>query len=73
MSNNNLYELENLLFKALELMKSNLDKNDFNDIDEYIKFGEYGVAYDLFIFALDKLKISYPDELKLAGNLMNLN
>jgi len=70
---NNYLELEELLSKALILMKSNLDKKDFNDINEYIEFGEYGVAYDLFIFVLDKLKINYPAELTLAGTLMKLN
>jgi hypothetical protein len=39
---------------------------------EYLAYGEYGVAYELLVFVLDKQHIERPDQLQQAGSEMGL-
>lgn len=62
--------IERLMRDSLKQIEGVLSESDRSDVAEYIDFGEYGVAYDLLIFILNKHKITHPDGLKSAEKIM---
>ncbi len=69
---NHYAKLENLLRGALDQVGAALSERDRTDVSEYLDHGEYGVAYELLTFVLDKQQIAHPKELRQAGGEMGL-
>lgn len=69
---NRYAKLEKLLRDALDQVSTVLPECDKTDVSEYLDYGEYGVAYDLLTFVLDKQQIAHPKELRQAGGEMGL-
>jgi len=65
-------ELERLLSESLATVSEKLSKQDQRDVSEYLDHGEYGVAYELLAFALDKLELQRPASLVEAGKKMGM-
>lgn len=65
-----LEEFEPDLRNALESVAKQLPAQDLRDVEEYLDYGEYGVAYELLIFLLDKQQLAWPVTLKEAGMQM---
>ncbi|HDR9187633.1 hypothetical protein VI03_09685 [Burkholderia vietnamiensis] len=65
-------EIENLLRKALDLVASKIPDRDRSDVSEYLDHGEYGVAYELLEFVLDKQQAAHPDCLSEAARKMGM-
>lgn len=63
-------QLEELINSALMEMVDILDSADIHDIQEYVDFGEYGVAYDLFADILRTMNVEFPFALLTACKLM---
>jgi hypothetical protein len=63
-------EIERLMRESLAQVEKKFSEQDRNDVAEYIEFGEYGVAYELPTFLLDKEQIAYPEALKVAGKII---
>lgn len=57
---------------ALESVAEQLSAPDRRDICEYLDHGEYGVAYELLTFLLDKKQLAWPVTWKEAGKQMGL-
>ncbi|NSX06956.1 MafI family immunity protein [Cupriavidus gilardii] len=55
-----LEEFEPDLRNALESVAKQLPAQDLRDVEEYLDYGEYGVAYELLIFLLDKQQLAWP-------------
>ncbi len=66
-------ELERNLWDALESVAKELSTQDRRDIGEYLDHGEYGAAYELLTFLLDKKQLAWPITLKEAGKQMGLS
>ncbi|WP_043342655.1 hypothetical protein [Cupriavidus basilensis] len=69
---NRYAKIEKLLRDALDQVGSALSDRDKADVSEYLDYGEYGVAYELLTFLLDKQQIAHPKELRQAGGEMGL-
>ncbi|WGY73046.1 hypothetical protein KEC55_33915 [Burkholderia cepacia] len=67
-----LDELERLLQKSLAAVETDLSEQDRSDVREYIDHGEYGVAYELLAFVLNKQKLAHPTALIEAGRKMGM-
>ncbi|NML30417.1 hypothetical protein [Paraburkholderia antibiotica] len=65
-------EIERLMRESLARVESDISKQDYKDVAEYIDFGEYGVAYELLICILDRQQTGHPESLKIAGKLMGM-
>ncbi|WP_089339118.1 hypothetical protein [Burkholderia singularis] len=65
-------ELERLLRTSLQSVAKNLSDKDQADICEYLDHGEYGVAYELLDFVLDKQHLERPTTLVEAGRKMGM-
>ncbi|WGY73052.1 hypothetical protein KEC55_33950 [Burkholderia cepacia] len=68
-----LDELERLLQKSLAAVETDLSEQDRSDVREYINHGEYGVAYELLAFVLNKQKLVRPTALIEAGRKMGMD
>lgn len=69
---NHYAKLEKLIRGALDQVSAALSERDMTDVSEYLDHGEYGVAYELLTFVLDKQQIAHPKELQQAGGEMGL-
>lgn len=65
-------DIEKLLRESLMQVEDHISDSDHKDVAEYLDFGEYGVAYELLIFVLDKGRIDRPDSLREAGQKMGM-
>ncbi len=65
-------KLEQLLKESLESVAKKLSDQDREDIGEYLDYGEYGVAYELLVFVLDKQELPQPITLVEAGKKLGL-
>lgn len=65
-------KVEKLLRDALDQVGTTLSERDKADVSEYLDYGEYGVAYELFTFVLDKQQIAHPKVLHQVGRAMGL-
>ncbi|MGU7771831.1 hypothetical protein ACV229_16880 [Burkholderia sp. MR1-5-21] len=65
-------ELERLLRESLESVAKHLSDQDRSDVSEYLDHGEYGVAYELLAFVLDKQRLAWPVTLVEAGKKMGM-
>jgi len=61
------------LRNALESLAEQLSAPDRRDVGEYLDHGEYGAAYELLTFLLDKKQLAWPITLKEAGKQMGLS
>lgn len=68
-----LDELERLLLESLAAVETDLSDQDRSDVREYIDHGEYGVAYELLAFVLDKQQLAHPTALIEAGRKMGMS
>ncbi|CAG2308858.1 hypothetical protein BCCR75502_03499 [Burkholderia sola] len=68
----NFNEIESLLRRALDLVASKIPDRDRGDVSEYLDHGEYGVAYELLEFVLDKQQVAHPDFLSEAARKMGM-
>lgn len=59
--------LDRLLQESLAAVEANLSEQDRSDVREYIDHGEYGVAYELLTFVLNRRKVAHPAALTEAG------
>ena len=62
-----------MLNAALESCRPTMTLQDYNDINEYIMYGEFGLAYELLKFVLEKGNIQCPDGLEKVRKMMNLH
>lgn len=67
-----LDELARLLQESLAAVETNLSDQDRSDVREYLDHGEYGVAYELLKFVLDKQQLAHPIALIEAGRKMGM-
>jgi hypothetical protein len=65
-------ELERLLRKSLERVGDGLLKEDCVEVEMYIDFSEYGLAYESLVSILDKKHLALPEALVMAGRVMGL-
>ena len=65
-------DIERLLRESLRQVEVHISDSDRRDVTEYLDFGEYGVAYELLTFVLDKGRIERPDSLSEAGQKMGM-
>ena len=65
-------DIERLLRESLTQVEMHISDRDRKDVTEYLDFGEYGVAYELLTFVLDKARICRPDSLSEAGQKMGM-
>ena len=68
-------EIEDLLIRSIKEIDNKIQlkyEQDFSDLDLYIKHSEYGIAYELLIYILDKEVYKWPSSLEKAGAKMNL-
>ncbi|WP_155294366.1 MULTISPECIES: hypothetical protein [Burkholderia] len=65
-----LDELPRLLQESLAAIETELSEQDRSDVREYLDHGEYGGAYELLAFVLDKQKLPQPTALIVAGRKM---
>ncbi|MEB2610106.1 hypothetical protein SB461_26790 [Burkholderia cenocepacia] len=65
-----LDELGRLFRESLAAIETELSEQDRTDVHEYLDHGEYGVAYELLAFVLDKQKLPHPTALIVAGRKM---
>lgn len=64
--------VEDLLRGALLDLSKDISVRDHMDAMEYVDHGEYGVAYELIKFVVERDEIAPPDSLLAAGRLMNM-
>jgi hypothetical protein len=67
-----LDELERLLEESLAAVEADLSDQDRSDVREYLDHGEYGAAYELLAFVLDKQLLAHPTALIEAGRKMRM-
>jgi len=60
-------DMERLLRESLNQVAADMSDRDRKDVVEYLDFGEYGIAYELLTFILDRERIDRPDSLRKAG------
>ncbi len=65
-------ELERLLRETLGVVGGNFPEEDRAEVEMFIDFAEYGLAYESVISLLGERKISYPESLTIAGKMMGL-
>jgi len=66
-------EVERLMRESLAQVEKDMSEQDRTGVAEYIDFGEYGVAYELLIYVLDKQRIAHPASLTVAGKMMGMS
>lgn len=66
-------DIERLLRESLNQVEVGMSDRDRKDVVEYLDFGEYGIAYELLTFVLDRERIDRPDSLRKAGHKMGMN
>lgn len=64
--------IASLLREALGQLGDRISGVDRLDISEYLDHGEYGVAYELLVFVIDREHITWPESLGEAGIAMRL-
>ncbi|EOH6078112.1 hypothetical protein ACMAVI_005581 [Burkholderia cenocepacia] len=67
-----LDELDRLLQESLAAVETELSEQDRRDVREYLDHGEYGVAYELLAFVLDKQQVVHPAALIEASRKMGM-
>lgn len=65
-------ELGRLLRESLAAVTNDLSDQDRNDVHDYLDHGEYGVAYELLAFVIDKQRLARPTALVNAGKKMGI-
>lgn len=65
-----LSDVERLMRESLKLVSQKMSEQDRVDVTDYLDYGEYGAAYELLVFVLDKQKVSLPAQLIEAGAKM---
>jgi hypothetical protein len=68
-----LDELERLFRESLAAVETDLADQDRRDVHDYIGHGEYGAAYELLAFVLDKQQLVHPAALIEAGRKMGIS
>ncbi|SCU76051.1 hypothetical protein CNECB9_2710002 [Cupriavidus necator] len=64
--------IDSLLCQALAQLGDRIPSVDRLNISEYLDHGEYGVAYELLVFVIDREHITWPESLGEAGAAMGL-
>lgn len=64
--------LEQLMRESMRTIGPLISNNDRTGVIEYLDQGEYGLAYDLLTFILDKCGVLHPKMLQEAGGKMGL-
>jgi len=69
-------EIEKALHRLLNEIKTGFDKKDYDQIDEFITHGEYGLGLELLCGCIEGYKIRiekrYYDEVERLGNAMEM-
>lgn len=63
-------KLENLMQISLNEFSPYLSEQNIKDITEYIFYGEYGVAWELLWYLVDKQNLALSKELIFVGEEM---
>ena len=63
-------QTEWLLWESLRFYEGDFSDTDIKDIKDYLEHGEYGVAYDLIVFLLEKMQLCKCDSIKAAAKNM---
>lgn len=63
-------ESNRLVTESIAAVESDLSEQDRSDVREYHVHGEYGVAYELLAFVLDKTQVAHPTALIEGGRKM---
>lgn len=66
-------DLETLLVMSLEKVGDVLEKQDVEDIRQYIDQGEYGVGWELLWHLVTDKKLTAPVELVESGKIMKFD
>lgn len=68
-----LHSVEKLLEESLAEVATQIRRQDHSDITEYIDHGEYGVAYEMLTFVVDRAGILRPATLNEVGKRMGMS
>lgn len=64
--------VEQLLKSALEGVQKDLPQQEYQDVSDYIEYGEYGVAWELLVHVLVTQNLQLSDDIIRSGQMMGL-